>query len=116
MNKGASRFRPAPSLCSGRWSLAAASWLRKQRRRLSPLRRLLERIRELDQLGLTAGCAREAHVERRRLGLEARGKRHVARRIGNETKGHGHGGITRTRPEVRARHAGKQQGVEPIAL
>ena len=49
--------------------------LPKERGRDAPLRRLLERVRELDLLRLAARRAREAHVERLRLRLEARRER-----------------------------------------
>src|SRR5512144_2896263 len=57
--------------------------LRKQRRRNTLLRRLLERVGELDQPRLAARHPREADAERFRLRVEPFRERRIRRRVGH---------------------------------
>src|SRR4029078_11704690 len=91
---------------------------RKQRRRNLSLRCLLERVRELDELRLTARGAGETHVVWRRLGFKARrkGVRPGTAGHGNEAKWYGDRWVAGARRDAGAAHAGEEQCVEPVRL
>ena len=74
--------------------------LRRRRGRHALLRRLLERVRDLDQLRLAALRADEADAERRRLGVEPGGER-LLRRVRHHAERHRDDRIAGARGDAR---------------
>jgi hypothetical protein len=86
------------------------------RRRNALLRRLLERVGNLDQLRLAALSADESHPERRGLRVESGREGLLLRRIRHHAERHGDDRITRARRDAGARSSGRDERIELIRL
>src|SRR5262245_6374000 len=93
----------------------ATSLSGEERRRHALLRRLLERIGQLDQLRLAARTTTEADTERPRLCLERRRKRRRWR-VGHHRERNDDGWIAGLGGNRCAARAGEEDGVEPFGL
>ena len=86
---------------------------RRRRRRHALLRRLLERVGDLDQLRLAALRADEADAERRRLRVEP-GRERLLRRVRHHAERHRDDRIAGARGDARARSAGRDERIELV--
>src|SRR6516164_5915937 len=93
----------------------ALSALRRRRRHHSPLRRLLEPIRQLQQPPFATRHPGKRHPKRLRLGIEARWERR-GRRIRHHRERHDHRWIPRLGRDRRPARAREQQRVQMLRL